>query len=189
MAKAADQSPADTQERLERLARLIRSAGHAQGLIPAQWDVLRYLARANAFSNAPAAAAQYLGATKGTISQTIMALVKKGLVQSAKRGSDQRSIALHLTTKGRECLALDPLAALAKNIEVLGGKTQRKFSKAVSELLLAESERQDHATFGVCTDCRFLLHSKPPACTSFGAALNPETLHLLCYRFKRVKKD
>jgi DNA-binding MarR family transcriptional regulator len=189
MAKEADQSPAETQERLERLARLIRSAGHAQGLIPAQWDVLRYLARANSFSNAPAAAAQYLGATKGTISQTILALVKKGLVQSVKRGGDQRSVALHLTAKGKECLALDPLVTLARNIENLGGKTQRRFSKAVGELLLAESERQDHATFGVCGDCRFLLHSKPPACASFGAVLNAETLHLLCYRFKPVKKS
>ena len=188
MTKGADQSPAETQERLERLARLIRSAGHVQGLIPAQWDVLRYLSRANGFSNSPVATAQYLGATKGTISQTIMALVKKGLVESETRGGDQRSVALHLSAKGRETLAQDPLAALARDIEDLGGKTQRRFAKAVGELLLAETARQQHAAFGTCDSCRHLLHSRPPACTSFGAALDESKLHLLCHRFKPVNK-
>ena len=189
MTKGADQSRAETQERLERLARLIRSAGHAHGLIPAQWDVLRYLSRANGFSNSPVATAQYLGATKGTISQTIMALVKKGLVESEARSGDQRSVALHLSPKGRETLAHDPLAALARDIEDLGGKTQRRFAKAVRELLLAETARQQHASFGTCGSCRYLLHSRPPACTSFGAALDESKLHLLCHRFKPIKKS
>ena len=189
MAKEADQSPAQTQERLERLARLIRSAGHVQGLIPAQWDVLRYLSRANGFSNSPVATAQYLGTTKGTISQTIMALIKKGLVQSEARGGDKRSVALHLSAKGMETLAQDPLAALAKDIEDLGGKTQRRFAKAVGQLLLAETARQQHTSFGTCDSCRYLLHSRPPACTSFGAALDDTKLHLLCHRFKPVNKS
>ncbi len=189
MTKGADQSPAETQERLERLARLIRSAGHAHGLIPAQWDVLRYLSRANSFSNSPVATAQYLGATKGTISQTIMALAKKGLVESEARSGDQRSVALHLSAKGRETLAQDPLAALARDIADLGGKTQRRFAKAVGELLLAETARQQHASFGTCGPCRHLLHSKPPACTSFGAALDESKLQLLCHRFKPIKKS
>ena len=189
MTKGADQSPAETQERLERLARLIRSSGHAHGLIPAQWDVLRYLSRANGFSNSPVATAQYLGATKGTISQTIKALVKKGLVESEARSGDQRSVALHLSPKGRETLAQDPLATLARDIEDLSGKTQRRFAKAVRELLLAETARQRHASFGTCELCRYLLHSNPPACTSFGAALDESKLHLLCHRFKPIKKS
>ena len=188
MAKEVDQSPAEAQERLERLARLIRSAGHVQGLIPAQWDVLRYLSRANGFSNSPVATAQYLGTTKGTISQTIMALVKKGLVESEARGGDKRSVALHLSAKGRETLALDPLAALARDIEELGSKTRRRFARAVGQLLLAETARQQHASFGTCDSCRYLLHSRSPACTSFGAALDESKLHLLCHRFKPVKK-
>lgn len=188
MAKEADQSPAEIQERLERLARLIRSAGHAHGLIPAQWDVLRYLSRANVFSNSPVATAQYLGATKGTVSQTILALVKKGLVESASRAGDQRSVTLHLTTKGRETLKQDPLTAVAGDIEDLGGKTQRRFSRAVSELLQAEIARQEAAAFGSCHECRFLLHSRPPACASFGAALDEANLGQLCHRFKPVRK-
>ena len=46
--------PAETLARLERLARLIRQASHGEGLIPVQWETLRYLARANRLSNSPA---------------------------------------------------------------------------------------------------------------------------------------
>ena len=59
---------------LERLARLMRAREHEDGLNPAQWEALRFLSRANRFSNAPGALTRYLGATKGTVSQTLMAL-------------------------------------------------------------------------------------------------------------------
>ena len=54
---------------LERLARLMRAKEHEDGLNPAQWESLRYLARANRFSNSPGALTRYLGATKGTMVQ------------------------------------------------------------------------------------------------------------------------
>jgi DNA-binding MarR family transcriptional regulator len=184
--KDEDLPAAQTQERLERLARLIRSAGHAKGLIPAQWDVLRYLSRANAFSNSPVATAHYMGATKGTVSQTILALVKKGLVESRTRSNDQRSISLHLTPKGHDILAQDPLAALFDDLNELGAKTRKRFAKAVDHMLAAQAQRQDQAPFGSCETCRFLLHSQPPACASFGTVLESEKLSQLCIRFKPV---
>ena len=62
---------------LERLARIMRAREHEGGLNPAQWEALRYLSRANRFSDSPGALTRYLGATKGTISQTLMALERK----------------------------------------------------------------------------------------------------------------
>ena len=41
-----------------RLARLLRARGHSNGLNPAQWEALRYLAVANQFSNTPGAMAR-----------------------------------------------------------------------------------------------------------------------------------
>ena len=65
---------------LERLTRLMRAGEHEGGLNPAQWEALRYLSRANRFSNSPIALTRFLGSTKGTISQTIKALERKGFI-------------------------------------------------------------------------------------------------------------
>ena len=65
---------------LERLTRLMRAGEHEGGLNPAQWEALRYLSRANRFSNSPIALTRFLGSTKGTISQTIKALERKGYI-------------------------------------------------------------------------------------------------------------
>ena len=65
---------------IDRLGRLMRSGEHAGDLNPAQWEALRYLARANRFSRTPAALAQYLGSTRGTVSQTLIALEDHGRI-------------------------------------------------------------------------------------------------------------
>jgi DNA-binding MarR family transcriptional regulator len=64
---------------IDRLDRLTRSGGSIAELNPAQWEALRYLSRANRFSRTPAALAGYVGSTRGTISQTLIALEQKGL--------------------------------------------------------------------------------------------------------------
>ncbi|CAH2394963.1 hypothetical protein [Mesorhizobium ventifaucium] len=50
---------------IDRLERLARSGEQSGRLNPAQWDALRYLARANRFSRTPAALANYLASTRG----------------------------------------------------------------------------------------------------------------------------
>ena len=93
MARKDEDSGSNAAVMLERLARLMRVAEHDGDLNPAQWEALRYLARANRFSNSPAALTRYLGATKGTISQTLMALDRKGRTPEAV---EQFRIALRL---------------------------------------------------------------------------------------------
>lgn len=140
---------------LERLSRLMRAREHEDGLNPAQWEALRYLARANRFSNSPGALTRYLGATKGTISQTVMALERKGLVSKAARDGEKRSVAMALTDTGKAALARDPWAMLAKDVESLGGKTRRRLARGLRELLAAELQRGGHQSFGQCRTCRF----------------------------------
>jgi DNA-binding MarR family transcriptional regulator len=168
---------------VERLARLIRSASHADGLHPAQWDVLRYLARANSFSNSPRAMARYFGATKGTVSQTVSTLIKKGHLIKATRSNDTRSISLALTPQGRAVLQRDPLERLEKSISALGEKTKKRFSKGVAELLIAETLAQDEPSFGTCLSCRFYRErgkSESDLCMKFTVGLLPDHLNLLC---------
>ncbi|WP_196504954.1 MarR family winged helix-turn-helix transcriptional regulator [Aestuariivirga litoralis] len=189
MSKSEKQQAAEGDlERLERLARLIRAAGHSGSLVPAQWEALRFLARANRFSNAPIVVAQYLGATKGTVSQTIRALVRRGLVTSVERSGDARSVSLVLTPEGRNLLAKDPLLSLETDIEDLGDKTRRRFGKALDELLAGEAKRQDQPRFGTCPSCRFFMPGDDQsACTSFGAKLNEDDMQRLCWRYRSPK--
>lgn len=139
----------------ERLARLMRAREHDGGLNPAQWEALRYLARANRFSNSPGALTRYLGATKGTISQTLMALERKGFIAKAARAGEGRSVSLTLTEKGLGALKADPWQALAAAIDDLGGKTRRRLGKGLRELLLAEVKGGALPSFGTCHSCRF----------------------------------
>lgn len=140
---------------LERLARLMRAGEHAEGLNPAQWEALRYLARANRFSNSPGALTRYLGATKGTISQTLIALERKGFVSKAARPGEKRSVALMLTAKGEAAPSRDPWARLAADADDLGNKTRRRLAKGLRQLLGQELERGHHQSFGLCATCRF----------------------------------
>ncbi len=140
---------------IERLARLMQAGEYAEGLNPAQWEALRYLSRANRFSNSPGALTRYLGATKGTISQTLMALERKGFVGKAVRQGEKRSVALTLTVKGEAALSRDPWARLAADAEGLGGKTRRRLAKGLRQLLGNELDRSHHHSFGLCATCRF----------------------------------
>jgi len=140
---------------LERLSRLMRASEFGGGLNPAQWEALRFLARANRFSNSPGALTRYLGATKGTISQTLMALDRKGYIAKAERPGEKRSITLTLTVKGKEKLKQDPWARLNLDIDELGGKTRRRLAQGLSDVLAAELKRGEYRGFGFCHTCRF----------------------------------
>lgn len=139
----------------ERLSRLMRAAEHDGGLNPAQWEALRYLARANRFSNSPGALTRYLGATKGTISQTVIALERKGYIVKSARSGEKRSVELKLTANGEDVLKKDPWATLAAAAEELGGKTKRRLAKGLRELLDGELKRGKHPSFGQCASCRY----------------------------------
>lgn len=62
---------------IDRLDRLARNGEVSGDLNPAQWEALRFVSRANRFSRTPAALAEYLGSTRGTVSQTLIALEKR----------------------------------------------------------------------------------------------------------------
>jgi DNA-binding MarR family transcriptional regulator len=173
---------------LERLARLMRAREHDDGLNPAQWEALRFLKRANRFSNSPGALTRYLGATKGTVSQTLIALERKGYITRALREGGRKSISLSLTAKGIEALARDPWADLARAAEDLGGKTKRRLQRGLAELLEQERGRSGIASFGVCSTCRFFRErgrsddaKGPHLCMAFEEALTEADASRICH--------
>jgi DNA-binding MarR family transcriptional regulator len=140
---------------VDRLGRLIRSGESRRGINPAQWEALRFLARANRFSRTPAALADYLVSTRGTVSQTLIALESKGLVVRQQSSRDRRSVELELTSTGIEMLEEDPLIELARD---LGKGSDDRLTSAVEVLrdaLRRALQRNDSRPFGVCQSCRY----------------------------------
>ena len=138
---------------VDRLARLSRAAGFEQGLNPAQWEALRYLQRANRFSKTPAALALFLNSSRGTVSQTLIALEGKGLVEKTRSDRDARSQSLALTDAGRRMLEADPEAALARDIDAAGEAAS--VAAALERALAIALARRGGRAFGVCRTCKF----------------------------------
>ncbi|CAN5560815.1 MarR family transcriptional regulator [soil metagenome] len=177
----ADGAGADIPVNLERLARLIRAAEFGAGLNPAQWEAIRYLRRANRFSNSPGALARFAGATKGTISQTVKSLLAKGYVGKQERAGQKRSVSLILTDEGVALLENDPWERFAVACADLGAKTRRRMAKGLAELLARELQSRGSPTFGTCPSCRFYrADSETRWCMYFDEALTTTDITRIC---------
>jgi len=171
---------------IERLDRLARRGGDGAELNPAQWEALRYVARANRFSRNPAALADYLGSTRGTVSQTLIALEQKGLIERHPSERDRRSIDLALTISGNAALRRDPIEHLAEDIAAALGKDAEKLADALRASLVHAIARNDGKPFGICHTCRhFRRNAKPGArqphhCALLNAPLSASDSELIC---------
>lgn len=139
---------------LERLSRLLHGAMNMTDLKPVQWEVLRYLSRANRFSREPMAVTAYLGLTKGTVSQTVGALERKGLIEKISR-SDRRRIDLYLTSAGKDILAEDPVLSVAATAARMSGESAERLENTLEGLLEALLRERGGLSFGLCRSCRF----------------------------------
>jgi DNA-binding MarR family transcriptional regulator len=139
---------------IDRLDRLTRSGANIEGLNPAQWEALRYLARANRFSRTPAALSDYLGSTRGTVSQTLIVLEQKGFICRTPSARDKRSIDLELTQQGCTALKDDPLLALARDLATAAKSEIGSLVEILRGVLQRAVARNDGKAFGVCDTCR-----------------------------------
>jgi DNA-binding MarR family transcriptional regulator len=149
-----DPSAIEAAQLIDRLDRLTRSGANIEGLNPAQWEALRYLARANRFSRTPAALADYLGSTRGTVSQTLISLEQKGFVGRTQSARDKRSINLELTAQGETALKDDPLLALALDLAVSAAGDIASLVETLRSVLQRAVARNDGKAFGACHTCR-----------------------------------
>jgi len=138
---------------LDRLSRLTRELQFVDGLNPAQWEALRFLAKANKYSRSPTALAEYLGATKGTVSQTLIALESKGLITRCKKTCDRRQVDLCLTDAGEAMLNKDPMQTLERAAGEMADELGPQMVKGLTRLLHDLQNRHQVVEFGVCQDC------------------------------------
>lgn len=143
---------------VERLGELLkvgaRQAGSEHGLQPVQLEVLHYLSSCNKYSDTPMAVTEYLGQTKGTVSQTIKLLEKKGLVEKIADLHDKRISHIAVTTQGSEFLQQNiPTDMFVNACNSLTEEQQEKITDALQTLLLSVIKSNDMKSFGVCNSC------------------------------------
>ena len=122
---------------LDRLGVVLRAddrqVGGQGALQPIHRALLRYLARCNRYSDTPGAAATYLGQTKGTVSQSLGVLERRGYVKKRRDARDRRVIRLELTAKGRRAAGEEPgTPSVTSGINDAGAQALFAISDAVT---------------------------------------------------------
>lgn len=143
---------------IERISNLLRSEERkkyaAIGLQPVHVQVLEYLATCNRFSDTPAAVAEYLGITKGTISQSIQVLERKSYVEKKQDAADGRVVHLSLLPAGSELLdEIRPIDVFAQAQEAVASKAYTTIEDALNAILSELQKANNAKSFGVCQSC------------------------------------
>lgn len=159
---------------LERLGALIqqsvRDAAAQHGLLPIHIQVLHYLMRANRYSDLPIAISEYFGITRGTVSQTLAVLERKGLLTKESDAHHGKRLHLTLTPAGVSVLSeswVVPIeqALCERSIEAVA------LESVLHHLLVALQRVNGQRAFGICRQCaHFLTEESGARC---GLTLEP----------------
>jgi len=150
----------DVYAPIERMVALIRSEERRRctelGLQPVHLQMLDYISRCNRFSDTPAALANYLGMTRGTVSQTLLLLERNGYIDKTTDTQDKRVIHLNLTPSGEEMLSKACPASLFKEANEIFSKNDFiNHEDSFMNALLALQKANQSQTFGLCKTCRY----------------------------------
>lgn len=143
---------------IERISNLLRSEERkrfaAIGLQPVHIQVLDYLSTCNRFSDTPAAVAEFLGLTKGTISQSIQVLERKNYVEKSQDSDDGRVVHLALSTEGKQLLdELKPIDVFAQAQSIISSQKFTTIEEALNSVLIELQKANNAKSFGVCHSC------------------------------------
>ena len=143
---------------LERVTNLLRAEQRDSGLDaalqPVHLSSLLYLSRANHYSDTPAGVTEYLGATKGTVSQSLLVLQRRGLIAKRPDGQDRRVIHLELTDLGKRLLDQSwPSPRVREAVEALPEPRRKLLEETLRELLGSLQKANRSRSFGVCKTC------------------------------------
>ncbi|MDD5579509.1 MAG: helix-turn-helix domain-containing protein [Methylobacter sp.] len=154
----------DVFDLIERMSALMRSEERKKctelGLQPVHLQVLDYLSRCNRYSDTPAALTNYLGMTRGTVSQTLLLLAKKGFIKKTADAADRRMVHLALLPEGEATLKNARSSELFNQASVILKENnflnqEEVFTKA----LLALQKANQSQSFGLCKTCRYFTKS------------------------------
>lgn len=177
-------TPDRIAELLVHLGRAARCEDGTSEMTAAQWTCLRFFARANGSTRTPSGFASFQATTRGTASQIIKTLERRGLIMRSRSASDGRSSRIDLTETGRSMLARDPLRDIIDVIARLAAPERTQLVETLSRLAFAVSDVREVPAFGTCHDCtHFTPTGQTGYCACMAAELAAEETTKLCASF------
>ncbi len=176
---------------IERLANLlrheVRAEGQRLGLQPVQQEALYYLSICNRYSDTTLAVTEYLGLTKGTVSQTLKVLENKALIEKEKDKKDLRITHLKLTQAGKEFLEETcPPKMFSQAIQQLSNTKQAQTNELIQDILRNYQNITGRTAFGVCRNCKYNQKSANGIiCKLTNEPLSSHDISLICREFDR----
>jgi DNA-binding MarR family transcriptional regulator len=172
---------------LDRISNLLRAdlkkAGAAQGLQAVHMQAMLYLLEANRFSNTPLALADYLGLTKGTVSQSLMLLDRNNLIERYQDEDDRRVVRLRLSYEGEEWLRHSGVHELWKSAtRDLSAHRIRTVVSTLRDAMFRIQDESGSANFGTCETCEHWGRRSARSfhCEWFGERLSLSESRLIC---------
>ena len=176
-----------TQQLIERLSGLIRNESRTllleHGLQPVQFEALHYLSMCNRYSDTPMGVTEFLGQTKGTVSQTLKVLEKKLLLEKVPDVKDKRVTHLFVTAKGRELVNLIfPLPMMKKVDETIADAQLCELNNSLTHLLTTIQQANKSKSFGQCHSCQhnIKLSNNEFLCGLTKESLSDSDIELIC---------
>jgi DNA-binding MarR family transcriptional regulator len=168
---------------LERLGALLHQAvredAARHGLLPIHLQVLQYLAQANRYSDLPIAIAEYFGLTRGTLSQTLSVLERKGLLARQPDPGHGRRIHLRLTPAGESVLAGSWTERMQEALR--DARAPARLDASLTEVLVALQRINGRRPFGVCRQCaHFRTQPGGDSCGLTGEPLDADQSARIC---------
>lgn len=120
---------------LDQINRSVFTASFTEGLNPAQWGAVRFLAHARPSQRTVSGFADFQATTAGTASRTLASLEKKGLAYKERHPEDHRSFQINLTQEGQALLDKDPLKVLENAIESLPEETVEQLANGLEGVI------------------------------------------------------
>ncbi|ECA1950183.1 MarR family transcriptional regulator [Salmonella enterica subsp. enterica serovar Virchow] len=153
--------------------------------LPATWvQILYYLTRCNGYSNTPAATTEYLGLTKGTISQSLNKLESEGWLTKENDGRDKRVIHLLLTPRAHEVMHDIMQETLQEQWHSLPFPEEQLKTVFLAHLRTVQ-KNQGARLFGECRFCRFHQQQNGlPWCGLTREPIPVESVTLICREFE-----
>lgn len=178
--RPADDYHATLLELLHCVARALREGARQRaverGLLNVHWQVLWFLHAANRYSNTLQILAAYLGQAKGSVSQTVQLLERRGYVQRKPDSRDRRVTRLALTAEGMQLLAeIETDSAWDALTRTLPDAKVAEASAVLTALLRHWQQERGGATFGVCRSCSYF---QVEAADRFRCGLTGESLNV-----------
>lgn len=180
-------NPVAMLQLVERLGNLIRAEMRRvigqEGLQPVHLEAMLFLNQANRFSNTPQSLAEFLGITKGTVSQSLLLLDRRGLIERYQDEVDRRVVRLRLSQQGEEMLEeMQPASMWQSATRNISANRIRNGVSALRETLYMLQNHNGARTFGVCNTCIYCQRKSQRThhCALFAERLSGPETRLVC---------